>query len=90
MSASIGVEKETDAQGRLKRHVDTKLRSIQLNVCHQGKPYWRMQQGKKETNKLELVYRGSIQLNVCHQGKPYWRMQQGKKETNKLELVYRG
>ncbi|KAL1237032.1 Methionine aminopeptidase [Trichinella spiralis] len=26
MSASIGVEKETDAQGRLKRHVDTKLR----------------------------------------------------------------
>ncbi|KRX58764.1 hypothetical protein T03_15430 [Trichinella britovi] len=58
MSASIGVEKETDAQGRLKRHVDTKLRSIQLNVCHQGKPYWRMQQGKKETNKLELVYRG--------------------------------
>ncbi|KRZ97129.1 hypothetical protein T08_1347 [Trichinella sp. T8] len=33
-------------------------RSIQLNVCHQGKPYWRMQQGKKETNKLELVYRG--------------------------------
>ncbi|KRY15072.1 hypothetical protein T12_17003 [Trichinella patagoniensis] len=30
MSASIGVEKETDAQGRLKRHVDTKLSRPQV------------------------------------------------------------
>ncbi|KRX16517.1 hypothetical protein T07_651 [Trichinella nelsoni] len=137
MSASIGVEKETDAQGRLKRHVDTKLSntnpsSVELFLCFDitaweqknilvfevmfetsifGKHHasaavlteankvmtfihssWndiveRLECGKLEMISTPLPGSRSIQLNVCHQGKPYWRMQQGKKETNKLELI---